>query len=108
MDGLFGQSGIDCRMGNQYPGALGYANCLTLMVSSPKGLQSLIHICEDYADEYILSFNQSKHKFMIFKGCDCYVKKCFITMNNVPLMNIDKGVHFGHNISKDDNDSIVN
>ncbi len=32
---------------------------------------------------------------MIFKGHDCQVKNCFITMNNVPLMNTHKDVHLG-------------
>ncbi len=44
-------------MGNQYTDGLGYADDLTLMVPSLKGLQSLIHICEDmimmyYSVEY--------------------------------------------------------
>ncbi len=53
------ESGIGCRMGNRYIGGLGYADDLTLMVPSLKGLQSLIHICEDYADEYDVLFNGS-------------------------------------------------
>ncbi len=78
MDGLFErlrESGIGCRMGNQYIGDLGYADDLTLMVPSRKGLQSLIHICEDYADEYEVLFNGAKSQFMIYKGSDCHVKK---------------------------------
>ncbi len=68
MDGLFGllrESRIGCRTGNQCTGGLGYADDLTLMVSYLKGLQSLIHLCEDYADDVL--FNESKSLFMIFK-----------------------------------------
>ncbi len=63
MDGLFEQlrvNGIGCRIGNQYTGGLGSADELTLMVPSKKSLQSLIHICKDYADEYDVLFNGSK------------------------------------------------
>ncbi len=95
MDGLFEwlrASGIGYRIGNQYTGGLGYVDDLTLMVPSKKGLQSLIHICEDYADEYDVLFNGPKSQFMIFKGHDCHVKNCFITVNNVPLTNTNKVV----------------
>ncbi len=68
------------------------------MVPSLMGLLSLIHICEDYANEYDVLFNGSKSQSMIFKGCDCHVKICFITVNNVPLMDIDKAVHLGHSL----------
>ncbi len=64
MDGLFKRlrvSGIGRRIGNQYTGGLDYADDLILMVPSERGLQSLIHICEDYADEYNVLFNGSKH-----------------------------------------------
>ncbi len=77
------------------------------MVPSKKGLQSLIHICEDYADEYDVLFNGSKSQFMIFKGCDCHVKISFITLNSVPLKNTNKAVHLGHCLSTDDDDFIV-
>ncbi len=110
MDGLFEWlrvSGIGYRIGNQYTGGLGYVDDLTLMVPSQKGLQSLIHICENYADEYDVLFNGSKRLFMIFKGCDCHVKNCFITVNNVLLKCANKAVHLGHSLSIDDDDSIV-
>ncbi len=44
---------------------------------------------------------------MIFKGWDCHVKKCFITVNNVPLKNKNKAVHLSHSLSTYDDDSIV-
>ncbi len=100
-------SEIGCRIGNQYTGGLGYADDLTLIVLSQKGLQSLIHICKTYADEYDVLFNVSKSQFMIFKGHDCHAKNCFITVNNVPLKNTNKAVHLGHSLSTDDDDSIV-
>ncbi len=60
-------------MGNQYTGGLGYVDDLIVMVPSHKGLQSLLHMCEDYADNYIVLFNGSKSQFMIFIGCDHHV-----------------------------------
>ena len=110
MDGLFGrlrESGIGCHMGNQYTGGVGYADDLSLLVPSRKGLQSVINICEDYADEYDVLFNGPKSQFMIFKGRDCQVKKCHVTVNNVPLENVSNAVHLGHSISTNDNDCMV-
>ncbi len=71
------------------------ADDLTLMIPSRKGLQSLIHICKDYVDEYDVLFNGSKSQFMIFKGRDCHVKNCFTTVNNVPVKNTNKAVASG-------------
>ncbi len=42
----------------------------TFMVPSYNGVQSLIHICEDFTDEYDVLFNGSKSHFMIFEGRD--------------------------------------
>jgi hypothetical protein len=110
MDGLFERlrrSGIGCRMGNQYVGGLGYADDLTLLVPSHKGLQIVINICEEYAAEYDVLFNGAKSQFLIFKGRDCTVRRCSVIVNNVPLFNIDKAVHLGHSISTINKDSLV-
>lgn len=110
MDGLFGkleESGIGCRIGNLYAGGLGYADDLTLLVPSRKGLQKLIHICEAYALDYDVLFNGAKSQFLIFRGRDCQIEKCTVSVNNVNITNVNKGVHLGHNLSTVDSDSMV-
>ncbi len=94
-------------MGNQYNIGLGYADDLPPIVPSLNGLQSLIHSCEDYADEHDVLFNGSKSQFMIFNVFYYHMKNCFIIVNNVPLMNTDKAVHLGHSLSTYDNHSFI-
>ncbi len=52
---------------------------------------NLKHNCEDYADEYDVSF----------KCHDCHAKNCFITIHNAPLLNIDKAVRLCNSFTID-------
>ncbi len=47
------ESGIECHIGDVYCGGLDYANDLTLLVPSLKGLTKMVHVCE----KYLLGFN---------------------------------------------------
>lgn len=42
---------------------------------------------------------KEKCQFMLYKCHDCHVKKCCITMNNVPLMNTDTALDLDHSLS---------
>ena len=59
LDDLFSklqESGIGCKMGNSYAGCLAYADDLSLLSPTKKGLQKLVELCEEYAKEnYIFS-----------------------------------------------------
>ncbi len=61
-------SGIGCHIGDVYCGGLGYADDLTLLVPTVKGLKKMVHICEKYALEFNITFNGSKSQLMIFGG----------------------------------------
>ena len=41
-------------------GALGYADDIVIMSPSIRGLNEMIRVCESYADEYSLLFNEQK------------------------------------------------
>ncbi len=69
IDGLFLQlkeSGIGYHIGHIYCDGLGYADDLTLLVPTVKGLKKMVHICENYALEFNITFDGSQ--LMIFGG----------------------------------------
>ena len=53
-------SGLGCNIGDNYFGALGYADDLTLLSPSVKALTKMITICEIFANEYSVIFNAKK------------------------------------------------
>ena len=55
-----GTSGLGCYIDNVFLGALGYADDIVIMSPSIRGLNEMIRVCESYADEYSLLFNEQK------------------------------------------------
>ena len=55
-----GTSGLGCYIDNVLLGALGYADDIVIMSPSIRGLNEMIRVCESYADEYSLLFNEQK------------------------------------------------
>ena len=49
-----------CRIGTKFCGVLAYADVLTLLCPSVRGLQSMLNICEEFGREYGLVFNEKK------------------------------------------------
>ena len=54
------RTGIGCHVGDVYSGALCYADDLTLLCPSLRGLNTMLQICADFADEYSVAFNATK------------------------------------------------
>ncbi len=68
----------------------------------------MVHVCEDYAQEYDVTFNGAKSLFLIFKGRDCPEPAATsITVNNVSISNVTDAVHLGHKLSTANKDSMV-
>ena len=53
-------TGIGCHLGSAYSGALSYADDITLLCPSVRGLNEMIVICCEYAKEYDITFNPKK------------------------------------------------
>ena len=53
-------SGIWCHIGSAYIGALSYADNITLLCPSIRGLNEMIVLCCEYAKEYDITFNPKK------------------------------------------------
>ena len=57
------KSGIGCRMGHYYAGALGFADDLILMCPSLYGIRKMLEICENFAAEYNLILMEQKASY---------------------------------------------
>jgi hypothetical protein len=55
-------SGVGCYIGDIFIGALAYADDISLLSSTPNGMQKLLLICENYATEFKIRFNAAKSK----------------------------------------------
>ncbi len=55
-------------MGNSYVGGIDYADDIKLLCLSLNGIQQIVDMCVDYADEYNIKFNDSKSCMLSFKG----------------------------------------
>ena len=62
------RSGLGCRMGNSYVGALSYADDITLLCPSIRGLNKMLDICNSFADMYDIKFNAKKSLGIKFGG----------------------------------------
>ena len=53
-------SGCGCYIDDTFVGALGYADDITRMSPSIRGLKQMVDICESFAMEYVIKFNEKK------------------------------------------------
>ena len=58
-------------MGNHSTGGIAYADDLTLLTPTKSGLKALIEICEQYVDDYYVTFNSAKSLYLVFRGRRC-------------------------------------
>ena len=58
-------------------GALGYADDITSMSLSLRGLNEMMRLCESYVDEYHLMFNEHKSVAIKFGHNSKTILSCF-------------------------------
>ena len=111
IDGLLVElesSGLGCYVGNQYTGALAYADDITLSCPTRYGMQKMLDICENYAKNYNIQFNGKKSQLLFFKGRGCTDNiKGNLKIFGEDLVYCDNATHLGHYISVDNPDLIV-
>ena len=98
------KSGVGCFIGNNFVGALAYADDIVLVAPTASALRKMLSICGDYASEYCISFNATKSKCLIVlprsRRTTCsYAKECSFSINNQQIDNVESFKHLGHVIS---------
>ncbi len=103
INGLFdrlNKRGIGCYMGNSYVGAMGYTDDIKLLCPSLNGMQQMVDMCVDYADEYNIKFNGSKSCILLFKGRQCKDSQRMLIIDGVIIHCSESVSDLGHNVSQ--------
>jgi len=92
-------SGIGCYIDDTYVGVLGYADDITLLCPSIRSLNKMLHICEVFAKDYLITFNSNKTlciKFgePVYSDDVAWINGCIIKW-------VDNVRHLGNYVSKD-------
>jgi hypothetical protein len=59
---LLARSAVGCHIGKNFLGALAYADDITLIAPSPNAMRTLLRVCDEFAEEYFVTFNAKKTK----------------------------------------------
>ncbi len=86
---------------------IGYADDIKLLCSSLKGMQKMVDMSVDYADEYNIKFNGSKSCMLLFKGRLCKDSQRMLIINGVTIHCSESVSDLGHNVITNDKDSIA-
>lgn len=99
-------SGAGCYVGHVFTGAVAYADDVTLMAPTLQGLNILLKVCEQFADEYCVTFNSKKTVCIAFGQSETFTSR-EIKLHSETLQWHSEVKHLGnilaHNL-KDDTD----
>ena len=90
--------GLGCFIGNNYFGAVAYADDVVLLSPTVSNLKSMLKICEEFSKEFHINFNASKSKLIIFGECTSDVK-VYLQGNLISLVSTEK--HVGNIVGND-------
>ena len=103
------RSGVGCHLGEVFCGVTGYADDLLLLAPSRSAMETMLRICEDYADENNLEFStdpdpaKSKSKCIFLQGNMKQPKPVNLKLYGVDLPWVKTATHLGHELSEDCN-----
>ena len=100
-------SGFGCHVGNEYIGALSFADDISLLCPTISGLNKMVEIAEQYAAEYSIVFNASKSKLLCFNKSGCNRSSKCVTVNGDRIRPSDSVIHLGHYVSPYNNTGAV-
>ena len=100
-------SGVGCHVGNEYIGALSFADDISLLCPTISGLNKMVEIAEQYAAEYSIIFNASKSKLLCFNESGCNRSSKCVTVNGDRIRPSDSVIHLGHYVSPYNNTGAV-
>ena len=84
------QSGYGLHIGSLFVGCILYADDIVLMSSSCYGLQKLVNICTEYANEWDIKFNPEKSQLhlVVFTQLSLISRSMIDSSTGWPALNI--------------------
>ena len=96
---------VGCHIGRQFTGAFCYADDLTLLSPTIRGLQKMLNVCDDFANEYSVKFNAKNTVCMCFsRNPTCRDIDVLLSGEKLHWSNHVK--HLGNTLSHNLNDEI--
>ena len=107
IDGLLvalSRAGVGSFIGNNFVGALAYADDVVLLAPTASALRRMLAICDCYASEYCIAFNALKSKCLVFlpnnrRFLSERLNECTFYVDNKPIEYVDSYSHLGHLIT---------
>lgn len=90
--------GSGCWIGKYYYGVLAYADDVTILSPTIKGLKEMIGVCESFCKDYDLQFNPAKSVCVPFSRSNKLSIMPTVTMNNTVIKWEQKVKHLGNYI----------
>jgi hypothetical protein len=98
---------VGCRIDNICVNNLTYADDMVLLSPSISGLRKMLKVCEMYAVNHGLKYNEQKSEFMIFKAARNNPKQVPpLFLNGAPLKRVTKFKYLGHIVNEDLKDDL--
>lgn len=99
-------TGIGCHAGGVCVNNLSYADDMVLLSPSIRALQTLISICQEYAETHGLKYNVKKSELMVFKPrSKTYTSLPDVSLYGTPLLRVSKFKYLGHWVTEDLSDN---
>ena len=95
-----------CKSNGEMINNIAYADDMSLLSPSPKGLQKLIDICEEYGKKYNIIFNPKKSMCMCFVGKSLKIDHIItLIINGNFLQFVHKAKYLGVIVTSDCSDN---
>ena len=111
---LLSKAGVGCYIGPIFAGALAYADDIVLIAPTATALRKLLIICDEYANDYSISFNAAKTKCLVAVPSSCRalfdgLHDCVFRIGNKPIEFVNSFCHLGHLINSElsDDEDII-
>ncbi len=93
-------SGYSCYVGSVFTEAFSYGDDLKLLTPSVYSLHQIVCICENYANNYNITFNAKKGQFIIYKAYNVRPADPFVKINGAPGECFRNTIHLGYIITE--------
>ena len=97
-------SGYGCHLGDTFTGVLSYADDITLICPSLRGMNCMLKICSDFAENFSLTFNSNKS--MCIKFGESVNDREKIMLNDLQIAWVNDVRHLGNYINKSLSDKL--
>ncbi len=88
-------------------GDMGYTDDIKLLCPSLNGMQQMVDMCVDNADEYNIKFNGSRSCMLLFKCRQCKNSQRAVIIDGVTIHCSESVSELEYNVSTNDKDSIA-